>query len=213
MYGLIHNNAIKVGPRTWSYSFFNQYLVDNNLDNNSLPRNNPNGPIITSEWKILPVNSVNNLSYNDLFEQLSGPFWTIYDDYINGEYTVVDLSVEASKSKLKEIITSNRYAAETGELKFTFPDEQEVFLFTSREDRSTYLDAYLIMNENDTITFKFMNGVFKPVTKEELGQIVTAGANHIKLCFEWESNKYNEIDLCNTLEELKLVNLQYTENI
>lgn len=213
MYGLIHNNIIQVGPRTWSYGFFNEYLTDNNLDNTNLPRNDPNSAIITSTWKILPVVSLIEPSYNSSFQQLAGPYWTINNDNITGRYDVVDVTVDFCKSKLKEIVTLNRYIVETGELMFTFSDGEQVQLYTTREDRSTYLDAYLILGDSDTITFKFVNGVFKTINKTELGQIVSTGALHIKNCFEWESNKHTEIDNCTTLDQLKLIETRHPSQI
>lgn len=213
MYGLVHNNRIQVGPRTWSYNFFNDYLVENNLDNSELSRNDPAGPIITSEWKILPVTSLLQPTYDNKFEQLAGPYWSINESDITGYYDIADLSVDSSKSILKSIVTDNRYKVETGKLIFTFSDGQEVQLFTSREDRSTYLDAYLIMADNAKITFKFVNSVFRAVTKTELGQIVATGSNHIKTCFEWEAQKHAEIDACVNLNELKPIELRHPSQI
>lgn len=213
MYGLVHNNKIQVGPRNWSYSFFNTYLTDNQLDASSLPRAAPNDAIITDDWSILPVSMSSEPSYDGKFEQLAGPFLTINETNITGYYTVQDLSVESCKSKLKTLVTNNRYAVETGELKFTFSDSQEVILYTEREDRSTYLDAYLIMGDEDTTTFKFKNAVFREVTKPELGMIVATGAQHIKNCFIWESEKHAEIDACTSIEELKLIELRHPSQI
>ena len=213
MYALIQNNQIKVGPRDWRYYFFKQYLDTNNLDASTLPISEPaDKKVITPDWKIIPVTMLDIPQYNQLFEQLAGPYWEVYDDYITGSYSIADLPVDSSKNKLKEVVTETRYNAEVGGCPFTFADGTSVTLYTSREDRSVYLQAYQIMSEDQTIVFKFAGAVFKSVTKAELGLIVTAGAAHIQSVFDWEAQKYTEIDACNTIEELRLINITYPES-
>jgi hypothetical protein len=77
---------------------------------------------------------------------------------------------------------------------FTFADGTNVTLYTTREDRNIYLQAYQIMEPGQSIVFKFEGAVFKSVTKDELGMIVATGAAHIQAAFDWEAQKYNEID-------------------
>jgi len=213
MYALIQNNEIKVGPRNWRYYFFKQYLDDNSLDSTLLPITEPSDrKVITEHWKIIPITELDTPEYDPFFEQLAGPYWTLYDEYITGYYTVADLSVDASKSKLKEIVTDTRYKVEIGGCDFTFPDSTEVRLYTTREDRGVYLQAYQIMSDDQSIVFKFEGSVFKSVTRDELGMIVATGAAHIQAAFDWESQLYSEIDDCTTIEELKLVDLTYPES-
>jgi hypothetical protein len=212
MYALIQNNQIKVGPRDWRYYFFKQYLDDNNLDSTVLPISEPSDrKVITPTWKIIPVIKLDIPEYNVLFEQLAGPYWIVLDDQITGSYNITELSLEASKGKLKELVTSTRYNIEVGGCPFTFADGSEVILYTSREDRNIYLQAYQIMGETQSITFKFSGSIFKLVNKEELGSIVATGAAHIQACFDWEAQKYTEIDACETIEELRAINLEYTK--
>jgi hypothetical protein len=191
---------------------FKDYLDENNLDASALTRKYE-GPIITEQWKIIPVVDLVEPGYDDRFEQLSGPFLTINDDNITGFYNVVDQSISIAKSKLKTIVTDTRWRVETGKLTFTFADGETVQLFTSREDRVVYLDALLIMGDTDTVTFKFVDEKFRAVTKSELTQIVTTGSQHIKDCFRWEAEKHAEIDLCTTLDELKLINLTHPSEV
>lgn len=207
MYALIYNNQIEVGPRDWLYSMFKDFLDEEGLDASELPRIAPSEPIVTTQWKILPVESIDIPSYDSLFEQLSGPFLTINEFNVTGYYDVVPDSIVSSKSKMKTIVTNNRYYGENKGTTFTFSDGQKVGIYTSREDRNIYLQAYQIIQEGDTIWFKFPNSIFRNVTKEELGQIVATGSSWIQNAFNWEQNKYNEIDSATTVEELKTIEL------
>lgn len=208
MFALIHNNQIEVGPRQWLYSMFKEYLDDEGLDASALPRLAPTEPIKTDTWQLLPVEPIATPSYNALFEQLAGPFLTIGENSVTGYFDVVPVTVEFSKNKMKEIVTNNRYIGENQGTTFTFSDGQTVGIYTNREDRAIYLQAYQILAEGSTMTFKFPNAVFRAVTKSELGQIVDTGAAWIQAAFDWEEAKYAEIDAAQTIEELKTIELQ-----
>lgn len=208
MFALVQNNLIKIGPREWSYPMFRYYLETNKLDFSLLPFVYKD-PIITENWKILPVTELTEPPYNSLFEEYAGPYWTIYENYITGYYNVVNSPIDLIKGHLKEKIAANRYEVEVSGINFTFSDNVTVEIYTDREDRSVYLDALLVMSDTDTIDFKFKNNVFKTVTKLELQAIVAVGSQHIKDVFAWESMKVKEIDNALTIDELKLIELRH----
>lgn len=213
MYALIQDNQIKVGPREWRYHFFKQYLDFNDLDSAVLPIAEPtDGKVVTADlWKIIPVAPLDVPSYDSTFEQLAGPYWTINQDDITGYYDVVPVSVDAAKNILKQRITDVRYKVETGGCPFTFDDGTEVKLYTTREDRNVYFHAYQIITEHQSITFKFERSIFKSLTKDMLGSIIATGAEHVQATFEWEASKYEEIETCITLDQLKLIDINYPQ--
>jgi hypothetical protein len=210
MYGLIHNNKIQVGPREWSYWFFKKYLNDNNLTYSQaqLSISDPGESVIGDGWKILKT-SIDVPSYNSLFEQLEGPFWTINANDITGYYNVIDVSVASAKNNMKSIVAANRYIVEIGGVDYTLADNTVVNLYTNREDRNAYLDAMLIIQPEDTITFKFKKGIFKPLTKADLQGIVGVGSFHIASVFNWEATKVGEIETTQTIAALKLIELRH----
>lgn len=201
MFALVHNNKIVVGPRSWNFSFFNEYLVENQLDATSLTRPQPTQAIITDDWKILPV-SITQPSYDPILEQLAGPFWTIGETEITGVYNVVPQSLDTAKSKLKEAVTNNRYIVETTDIPYTFPDNQTVEIYASREERGIYLETMLVLPAEMSIMFKFKGNTFKQVTKADLQAIVDVGMMHIQSAFAWESTKFDEIDAATSLQDL-----------
>jgi hypothetical protein len=214
MYALIHNNQIQVGPRDWNYMFFKDYLDEEGLDATALTKRAPeDNKIITADWKIIPVTSIQYPALDEPFEQPAGPYWTIHDEYITGEFLAVPNTVEMVKGKLKEVVTNNRYKVEVGGCPFTFADGTEVTLYTTREDRNVYLQAYQILTDGGSIVFKFPNAVFKSVSKVELGLIVETGSAHIQGAFIWEADKYDEIDLCETIADLKLIDVKHPSQV
>lgn len=212
MYALIYNNKIEVGPRDWSYWIFRNYLTENNLDFSELPYIFSE-PIITENWKILPITQLDLPERDPLFEDYAGPYWTVYDTYITGYCDKVNIPVHIIQGNMKNIVAANRYEVEIAGIEYTFTDNTTVEIYTSREDRSVYLDALIVMGDTDTIDFKFKNGIFKTVTKSDLQAIVTLGSQHIKNVFAWEAAKIQEITDTQTFDALKLIELKHPNQI
>lgn len=206
MFALVIDGKIVVGPREWKYSMFAKYFEDNGLEYGDFPKNKPEGAVITDSWKLLPVTG-NKPSYDNVYEQLAGPFFTINADSIDMAYEVVPATFSMAQSKLKQQVTDDRYKVEVGGVDYTFADGTVVNLYTNREDRGSYLDSMLVMNDTDVTTFKFKGGVFRDVNKADLQSIVGTGVTHIKNAFAWEGSKHAELDGCVTLDDLKLVDI------
>lgn len=205
MYALIVDNKIVFGPRAWKYSMFVRYFVNNDLDYSDFPKYAPKEPVVTDTYKLLPVNTIYP-TYDPVFEQLSGPYKTIFDDRVESEYLVNPNSVSGARSKLKQQVTEDRYKLETGGVNFTFADGTEVELYTNREDRNTYLDALLTIPDGATVTFKFKGEKFVTVDKTDLQNIVNTVVSHVQSAFEWEATKHAELDAAeDTLDALKLI--------
>ena len=214
MFGLIHNDKIVVGPRSWNRNFFLDYLNRNSLDASSLPNSAPSAAITTENWKLLPVTSTLTPSINSPFEQLIGPTWTINADNITGEYTKKTRDISYIKSDLKQTVAKNRYEAEISGIIHTFSDLEQVKVSTAREDRDVFSSYYVSMADDETISFKFKEGVFRDsITKTEVKSIADNVKDHIKAVFVWESNKFSEIDACANTTALEDVELRHDYQI
>lgn len=214
MFGLIHNNKIVVGPRDWNRSFFLDYLNKNSLDAASLPSTAPTEGITTDDWKLLPVTSTLTPIINKKFEQLIGPTWTINADNITGEYTKKTRDIHFIKGDLKQVVATNRYEAEVSGIVHTFSDLEQVKVSTGRDDRNVFSSYYISMADDETISFKFKDGVFRnSITKTEVKSIADGVKDHVKAVFSWESNKFAEIDACANTAALEDVELRHSYQI
>lgn len=213
MYALIKDNQIQVGPRSWLYSEFKEYLDENNLDSSTISRIAPTTPIHTPEYKILPV-TIQELSFDSTYEQPVGPFLAILNESVSGYYEKTDRPLDQIKQTLKAKVADARYKQEIAGTTVTIQGT-EVKVYTDREDRKTYLDAFLLAQENTVYNFKFplSGNIFLPVTKSDLQLIVASVANHVQAAFTWEAEKTAEIDSKTTIEELKTVVLTYPEAV
>lgn len=209
MYALIHNNKICVGPREWSKPFFQKYLKTQGI-NYDVPFTAPSPSyLITDDFKILKVINITMPEYDPLFEELTGPTFTIYERSIYGEYSYQERSIEAIKNTMKEIVTANRYDLEIQGCNYTFPDNQEVHIYTNRYDRSTYLDAMLVMPENSTVNFKFKGPIWRNLSKTDLAGIIAVGSAWIQNVFNWEEDTHILIDAASDIDTLKEIQLKH----
>lgn len=212
MYVITHHHdydEVLLGPVEWNPRFMSSVLrsdLDLNYDPRVLASDEQKVPfeVLPNVW-IRRVEFVNE-EHNPKLHTLMGPYW-VYDGVkATAEYRKQDKPTDIIKSELKQIVTANRYNKEVAGVKVTIQG-LEVTVDTSRGNRDIFVQKYLLMNDTDTVEWKFPEG-WLTLTKTDLGLAVTSGANHVQSQFSWENAKFNEIDLCTTLEELDAVVLE-----
>lgn len=211
-YALLDNNQIKVGPRDYNRGFWDRYLEEVGVKSN-LPWTYNEQEVITvnDDIKIVPVAEPVTPSYNSRTEQLAGPYWDVTQVPITGYYDVADQPLDSAKNSLKAEVAANRYNQEIKGLKLTVQDT-EVFIATGRgQDRDIWLQSYVLMNDTDTIKYKFSTDVWKDLTKTEVKTIVDAIKNHVQDAFAWEANKIAEIDAAADKSALEAIQVGYPE--
>lgn len=113
------------------------------------------------------------------------------------------MPVDVVKNLLKETIKNVRYEYETEGFKHTIQDT-EVTINTNRTSRDVFLNTYLSMTDNESVSWKFPE-VWLNISKFDLQQIVNEMKRHVQDGFSWEQSKSIEIDSANTLEELDAI--------
>jgi hypothetical protein len=208
LYVLIDGQYVVNGPRGWNAISFQNTLSDDYEIEYLLPmqKDDLNPIVINDTLRILPA-SLTYPNYNPKIEYCDGPYWTYDNDFAAGTFEVKDQQIDLVKSVLKETVAANRYNKEVAGTTTTIQDI-EVSIDTSRTNRNTYINAYNLMNDTDTINWKFAEG-WLTLTKTEMLNVVTVGSNYINAQFDWELSKVEEIDNCTTLEELNNVELGY----
>jgi len=207
MFIIVDNNNVVLGPMNWRPVMFSNCLSDEFEINYALPLSNPNNePITINETiRILPVTDLGpNTEYNPKIQQLSGPFYNFFSTYAEMYYVPVDKNIDTVKAELKQIVAANRYKYEIQGVKSTI-QETEVKLYTSREDRGLYLQAYQLGSNG--ANWKFEGPIWLTLSNTELGQIVLAVSTHVQNVFDWEALKGTEIDSKTLLSELNDIEL------
>jgi hypothetical protein len=208
LYVLIDGQYVVNGPREWNAISFQNTLSDDYEINYVLPQQKIDiEPIIISDTLRILGASLTYPNYNQKIEYCDGPYWTYDNDFAAGTFEVKDQPIDFVKSTLKGIVSSNRYNKEISGASANVQNTI-VSVDTSRINRNTYINAYNLMGDTDTINWKFTEG-WLVLTKEDMLVVVSAGADYINAQFAWESSKVQEIDNCTTLEELNNVDLGY----
>lgn len=211
-YALLDNNQIKVGPRDWNRGFWDIYLNEVGIESD-LPwvYNSEETIIINDNIKIVPVVDPTIPTYNSRTEQLAGPYWDVTKTPITGYYDIADIPLESAKNALKAIVAVNRYNQEVKGLNLTIQDV-EVFVPTGRgQDRDIWLQSLVLLDDTDTIRYKFSSDIWLDLTKIEVKTIVDSIKAHVQAAFAWEYNKSVEIDAAQDKAALEAIEVTYPE--
>jgi len=203
MYVLIHKNRVIVGPMAWNRAMFDGALGKLGIVH-TLPRAAPAElPLIIDADTRLAESIYEYPVYNTLTEYLHGPFWNFDAPVAVGTFQIMPIQIEFIKGTLRGQAAEERYRREQAGTTYELQG-QTVTLDTSRGGRDIFAQAYLLMADSDVKNWKFPEGWFT-ITRSELGGVVQAGSTYIQSCFDWERAKVEEIDACETAEQLSAV--------
>lgn len=206
MYALVHKNRVILGPIDWNRGMFS-FELEKYGYKDPLPRNNPESlPIIFSdELRICEV-KLEYPEYNRRTEWLNGPYWDFSTDVAVGTFTINPIEIHFIKANLRPEVAKVRYEKEILGTTITI-NNIELSIDTSREQRYVFQQKYLMLNEGDTVNWKFKNN-WMVLSKNDLKDIIVSIENHVQAAFDWEHNKLIEIDACATAEQLNEVEIK-----
>lgn len=204
MYVLIHNNTVITGPINWDYGMFVYALSKENIQA-SVPSGIPSVMpfVIDENTRICEYDESAPPEFNPKIQMTYGPFWDLTGDKAVASFLVKDKEIEFVKGDLKALTAAKRYEKEIAGTKVTIQGV-EVTVDTNRGSHDIFVQKYAIMNDGDTVKWKFPEG-WLTINKTELGIAVNAGALYVQSCFDWESDKSDEIDSATTLQELDAI--------
>jgi len=201
MFVIVHNNSVILGPMRWNRYRFENVIQEECELSVSLPSSNEKDPLLLSaDVRILPVEPLPLPEFNSKIEFLHGPFWEFTDQKAISSFTVQRLPIDAVKNKLISVCADERWRRESVGVK-TNIQGADITVDTRRGNRDIFVQKYLLMNESDTVRWKFPEE-WATLSKVDLAQIVSAGAGYIQSQFDWESSMVDSINACSTLEEL-----------
>jgi hypothetical protein len=206
-YAIVHKDKVIFGPKGWNKpQFQNVIKEDLEIDIELEHRNVEAVPVVVDDdTVILPIEHLARPEYNPKIEFLNGPYWAFYDDHAAMFYVAEPLKLEHAKSFLKEQVAAIRYTKEVSSFQHLIGN-QHVTIDTSREGRKNFSDAYMLMDRDDVVDWKFNEGWFT-LTYPMLEKIVGAVRTHVQLAFSWERVKALEIDDARDHETLDKIDI------
>lgn len=208
MYAVVYQNRVIVGPMDWNRAIFQGSLAQQGIYQ-TLPRVAPEVmPYRVSEESSIYSVEERRSPLNPLVEYYYGPLWEITDSIVIANYQTVDSPIDAARSNLKGLAAEERWRKEIAGVFYTLQGQQ-VWLDTSRDGRSIFVQALMLIADGQSINWKFPQGWFQ-LSKPELEAIVAAGAAHIQSCFDWEKTVCEQLDAATSKSELLAVEIVAT---
>jgi len=204
MYALVDNQQLILGPISFNYRMFNDELEELELDFRVNSSSYLNVPItITESIKILPAR-YEDPSYDPRFEYLTNVSYQVINDEVIFAHDKVEKSLEQIKEERKATVSEERKKLENTVIDITLNGEV-ISVSTSKENRLSYIAKLASTNSTETYNFKFANDTWKQISSTDLNYVVNKIDQKVQEAFDWELSKKEEIDNCQTKEEVYLV--------
>lgn len=203
LYTLIRSNQIVTGPREWSPRYFEYFLkTECGIDATVAETPVDSALMFDASTGIFPTYFDDTPVVDEKFEQLAGPKF-YFDEFGNhhAQYYALEYDKPVIVQNLKSQVAQSRWIWETQPIIRTVQGRQ-LTLYTDREARTTYIQAFTTADDSYVATWKFPQG-FVTLNKQDLQLIITEINTHVQNCFNWEANKNAEIDSKSTVAELR----------
>ena len=204
MYALIHNSQLILGPIQWNYRLINGELEELEIDARVSPRDYENAPFTFDENTYL-IPAVQNIEQHDGRFQSVGNFdWEIIqeDDVpvrVEMTYAISNKTLDQIKQEYKSQLPDIRRQKETQIIDVTL-GETIVQVSTAREERVSFVSK--LVSSPGPHNFKFENNVWLQITTTELEYVISQIDAKVQEAFDWEYSKVQEIDACETGEDV-----------
>lgn len=207
MYALVEGSMVLLGPIPFNYRMINSVLEDElELDYRVSSASEANVPIeINDNVRILPARNEYSPFYNPRYHEHSGPEVQIYEKEVVFLYGTRDKSLEQVKAERKTEVAPVRREKENTTITITVQGT-EVTVSTSRDNRLAL--ASKAMSGNGPYNFKFGNDLWVEVTKADIEYILQQIDLKVQEAFDWELSKNQEIDACQTIDEVYEVEIR-----
>lgn len=200
MYIISHKNRVVLGILPWKASYFMTVLKSRHRVDSILPIEEPDESVfpmqIDQDTIIQRCVEIERPTINPYVEQYEGPFFETVGSIATAAYQVKDLPLDDAKYNVKQLLANQRYDKE---IEGTVVNG--VSIPTDRDARNTVIMAYVGMQENSTIEWKFPEG-WRTLTKTDMANIVAAINTHVQGAFLEEQTKASLVDSCTTKQQI-----------
>lgn len=201
---LIHNNSLILGPMGFNVRMINSELEDLELEDRITTQSYTNIPIhFSDELTHLLLIEKEIPGYDPNYYNLGNFTWEIIEEdnvpiKVKLTYPLVEKTIEEVKYSRKQEVTAERKQKENKIISLTI-NETEIKIATSREER--LILASKLSASPGLHNYKFSN-TWLEITTENLQYIITEIDRVVQSAYDWELSKLQEIDACQTLDEI-----------
>ena len=214
LYSLIHDDQLLLGPIKYNYQLINYDLEELEISQKLTSQSYNQVPIqFDDKTFLLPAREVYS-DYDGKYQKLLSPTWSITkENNIPTEvvftYPTTNRSLEEVKAERKSLVAPERWNKENTTITVTLNNEN-ITVSTSRENRLSLISK--LLSSDGPYNFKFDSGVWLEITKANLQSIITAIDMKVQEAFDWELAKLQEIDACETIDDVYAVVIRENPN-
>jgi hypothetical protein len=201
---LIHNNSLELGPMGFNVRMINSELEELEVEERITPQSYTDLPIHFTDnfTHLLPLEK-EVPSHDPKYHNVGNFSWEIIEEdgvptKVLLTYPITDKTLEEVKASRKQEVSPYRREKENTTITVLINDT-EVEVSTSREER--ILLASKLAASPGPHNFKFQN-IWLEITTEELKYILSEIDVKVQEAFDWELAKLQEIDACETIDEV-----------
>lgn len=212
---LVHDNSLILGPMGLNVRMINGELEDLELEDRISPQSFGDLPIHFSDGIThLVLIDKDVPSYDSKYHNIGNHTWEIIKENdvpvnVKLTYNIVDKTLEEVKQLRKKEIAPIRKQKENGSTRI-FVNGNSIEVPTTREER--ILLSAKRSSFSGSCNYKFKN-TWVSITPEDLDYIITQIDNVVQQAFDWELEKLNEIDACQTIDDVYNVVLIEERNV
>jgi hypothetical protein len=188
--------SIITGPSEWRSNFFSFMLSEElNKQIKIKDEDKDRVPFFVEEGIAIRECELVYEPINGAFQRHTGPRITFPEDpleKVTAIYTAENKSLEELKKHFKDRIANDRWKKENDFIEIIIKGETYM-IQTSRSTRDALTQKYIIMEEGDTINWKFR---FKwaVLNKEDVIFVLRSIDNHVQNNFDFEKTAFEYID-------------------
>lgn len=202
MYALVKGQQLLLGPIGFNYRMINSVLEDElELEERVYTNDAQRVPFtIVDDVKILPARNEDSfVEFDPRFEERTGPTYEVYQMEVVFYYLKREKPLEQIKAERKIEIAPLRREKENTTIDFDV-NGTTIKVSTSRDNRIAL--ASKATGGAGPYNFKFENNTWAEVTKADIENILIQIDAKVQEAFDWELAKNQEIDACQTKEEV-----------
>jgi hypothetical protein len=211
------NDPLKIwGPMKWNSGLANEGLRERSIHNYEFPTD-----IVMYQRELLPIDQfilvtegvkLYRVEYteqpilNDIFQYHEGLTWVVTTGKAIGTYLIIDHTLEEAKKLLNQKLSNISFQKQISGTEIEF-EGNIIEINTNFLARTSLVERWLLMNENDIINYKINDTLWLSLTKFQTKTILDLVQQHISNILNWEESVFEEIysatDI-NTLKELEI---------
>lgn len=207
---LISNNSLILGPMGFNVRMINSELEDLELEDRVLPQSYTQLPLHFSDGvtHLVPIEK-EIPEHNSKYHNIGNFIWEIVEENqipikVKLTYPITNKTLEEVKLIRKSEVAPLRRGKEDSIISLTV-NNTVIEVSTSREERT--LLSNKLLSPSQTYNYKFKN-TWLEITPQELQYVIDEINKVIQNAFDWEYSKLQEIDACETIDDVYNVILQ-----